>query len=176
MTPITGANPNGLIDRRSFDDALSRYLDTSGSSKTPFALVFVDIDHLDAYSKTYGSRAGYKCIEQVNQCIVSVVRGRSDYITSYSRGRSAIILADIKKDNAFAVIQRVVEAVRMLSLDHSASECGFITISAGIAALEPDEKLLSLSDLIATAELALSIAKEQGRNQVVAIRHVVSQN
>ena len=72
-------------------------------------------------------------------------------------------------DAALAVAQRLAQNVRDLSLPHEASVHGVVTVSIGVATVEPSDTS-SPAALLAAADEALRLAKGAGRNRVAG-RH-----
>ena len=66
-----------------------------------------------------------------------------------------------------SILEKIRSGIAALDLPHAASESGDrVSISIGLAYLEPQPHQ-SLEDALRLADVALYLAKEQGRNQVV---------
>ena len=69
------------------------------------------------------------------------------------------------------VSQRMRASVEALSIAHQINSTGVITLSAGVATLDPDRNRPAY-DVLKEADDALYLAKERGGNQVESITPV----
>jgi diguanylate cyclase (GGDEF)-like protein len=136
-------------------------------SRSPLALVVVDIDHFSSVNETAGRLAG----DQVLRRVANILTGNLGGIGLPGRtgGEEFTILLP---HTGGAEARRIGERMR----DHIAGEpiaiedgshAGFVfrlTVSIGIAVL--DHSRLALAELIGAADVALSEAKATGRNKV----------
>ncbi|WP_039874684.1 sensor domain-containing diguanylate cyclase [Herbaspirillum frisingense] len=164
---------DGLTDvfnRRYFDAALTAELARLNRSGESLSLIMVDVDHFKRYNDTYGHAAGDICLKQVAAALNGVARRQGDIVARYGGEEFALILPNCNAASAAAISGRLVQAVRALRIPHEGSPVGQVTISVGAASLASGKGAqVDARDLIDSADAALYLAKEQGRDR--AIQH-----
>jgi diguanylate cyclase len=149
-----------------------RYLETVMRHETSYSLdhgilfgaVMVDIDFFKRINKTHGHENGDRVLEQLAEILTQQVR-LGDFIFRLGGEEFLIILADIDLD----VMQRVAEKIRSMvagcAFKLSEQKTLSMTVSLGTAIHDrhPD-----FTRTIKLAAEALYVAKENGRNRVVA--------
>jgi diguanylate cyclase (GGDEF)-like protein len=151
-----------LFNRRHFDQALEAELDRCARHKSPLALLLADIDHF----KQVNDQAGHQAGDAMLALISGVLHGnsrRSDVLARYGGEEFALILPNTASERAMVAAERLRAAVEQTSLPLADGTPLSITISIGVAVLEPGD---TAEQIIRRADLALYRAKEKGRNQV----------
>lgn len=155
-----------LFNRRHFNRQLQVALRDASRRRETTGLLLIDIDHFKLFNDHYGHLAGDECLHQVAQGIAGAIRRPSDVAARYGGEEFAVILPGTGPDGTRHIGQRVLSAIRALSLDHAASPtAGMVTVSIGIGMAQPGERF---EDLIRAADEALYAAKRSGRNRVAA--------
>jgi diguanylate cyclase (GGDEF)-like protein/putative nucleotidyltransferase with HDIG domain len=149
----------GIPDRRSVEASVAAAV----SAAAPFALLFVDVDHLRALNETLGQEAGDQALKAVAGCLSRQIRG-DDRCGRYGGEELLVMVADLGPDLAVAVGERHRRAVEQLRPPALLGRG--LTVSVGVAAFEPDHPE-SADTLIRRAENAVHEAKRRGRNRVV---------
>ncbi|MCX7839587.1 MAG: diguanylate cyclase [Anaerolineae bacterium] len=130
-----------------------------------YCAVLCDVDHFKAYNDFYGHLAGDEVLQKVAQTIVKNCRNGD---AAYRFGGEEFLLILPEQTEATAVIaaERLRKMIEALGLPHQAkTPPGVVTISVGVAALEPgDYKAPHL--WLKRADDALYRAKRDGRNCV----------
>jgi len=136
-------------------------------SRTPLALVVVDIDHFSSVNETAGHLAGDQVLRQIARIVTDNLGGIG--LSGRTGGEEFAVLLP---QTSGAEARRLGERIR----DHIAGEpiaiedgshAGFVfrlTVSIGIAALDHSRR--ALSELIGAADVALCQAQSTGRNKV----------
>lgn len=154
--PLTGAN-----NRAAMDMVLKREVQLSQRTKTPLAIILLDIDHFKTVNDTYGHPAGDVCLQAVAACIQETIRG-SDLFFRCGGEEFLVLLSLTEPPGATHLAERIRESIARLSLpavgDHH------LTASLGVANLLGQDTVQSL---YARADSGLYAAKKAGRNQVV---------
>ena len=154
----------GIANRRQWDLVLQREWSKLSRSAQPLALLMLDVDRFKRYNDHYGHQAGDACLRAVAQAIAGVCRA-SDMVARYGGEEFVLVAPASDLANATRLAQRAIDAVNALNIEHSKSEFGRITLSAGVAALVPGPGT-SAQVLLAAADAGLYKAKAQGRNRV----------
>jgi diguanylate cyclase (GGDEF)-like protein len=162
IDPKTGVL-NAVTWRREAEVELFRALRTGA----PLSLVMVDIDHFSSVNETAGRDSGELLLRDIARTLSEILLG-AGLVGRVGGEEFAILLP--RADEAEA--RRVGERLR----DHISSEpfaiedgshAGFVfrlTVSIGIAVLDHSRR--ALAELVGAADLALSEAKNTGRNRV----------
>ncbi|MDX2457904.1 MAG: GGDEF domain-containing protein [Gammaproteobacteria bacterium] len=152
-----------LHNRGALDEVLARQIDFSFLSGQSMALMMLDLDHFKQINDTYGHPAGDLVLQTVANAIVRVFPRRSDFIARYGGEEFAVILVDVKSDDLATLGERMLEAVRNLSIDYQDNSIR-LTCSAGIAVCTPQD---SPETLLNRSDMALYQAKQAGRDRAV---------
>lgn len=157
----------GLANRRHFDIALNDEFARALRHRHPLALIMLDVDWFKQFNDIYGHRAGDDCLRRVATLIKSVSQRAGDVTARYGGEEIVVLLPETTLELATVIAERIRCEIVSLSIAHSASPLGTVTISAGVAAIWPQQVTQSPGLLVEEADLALYAAKARGRNCVV---------
>lgn len=157
----------GVANRRRFDEELQDECLRAARNHTALALVILDIDHFKLYNDHYGHQGGDAALQAVAQALTTGLREGSDLLARYGGEEFVMLLPQATHQGCARVAERARAAVQALQLPHEKSPFGQVTISLGLAIVEPTHGF-SPESLVARADAALYLAKEKGRNRVVA--------
>ncbi len=155
----------GLYNRRHFMKLAHIEFERARRYKRQLSVMMFDIDHFKKVNDTYGHMFG----DQVLAAIGALCRQRMrdiDPIGRYGGDEFVAMVLEADLKQAREVGERLRTQVEQLIFDHPAGEVR-VTISVGVA--EQDHNTSDLDALIAQADQALYMAKNQGRNRVVAL-------
>nr|WP_282452659.1 GGDEF domain-containing protein [Lysobacter sp. CAU 1642] len=153
----------GVFNRRYFDATASHDLEMARRMGQPMALILVDLDSFKQVNDVHGHLVGDAVLKAVAGYLATT-RRRADYVARFGGEELVIVLpgADVSKAAGVAdESRRAVEA--LFSRGLSPVE---ITCSMGVAAFPEDGP--SLEAVLEVADRRLYLAKETGRNRVVA--------
>jgi diguanylate cyclase (GGDEF)-like protein len=157
----------GLANRRHLDERMAQEIARAARERTPLSLIMIDVDFFKRYNDTYGHAAGDDCLRTVARVLAATVNRPADLAARFGGEEFAVLLPNTGQDGARRIAEAICQGVRAAAMPHSASELGFVTISAGIATAVPapggDGRAL-----VEAADAALYEAKEAGRNGVRA--------
>ena len=156
----------GLNNRRRLDEMLDQEWHRARRNHSIFSLLFVDIDRFKVYNDTYGHQAGDDVIATIAKCIGDSIRRPGDIAARYGGEEFIVVLPDTSLEGASCLAESIRAAVSQLCVEHSGSEFGYITVSIGCAAWEPEHDA-DVASVIRSADEALYKAKTTGRNKVV---------
>jgi diguanylate cyclase (GGDEF)-like protein len=155
----------GLGNRRSLQQDLEVLHAHSQRYRRRFALAMCDLDRFKAYNDTHGHQAGDQALRLVATTIARELRG-GDTVYRYGGEEFLLILPEQTSDTALVAVERVRSAVERLAIPlPAAGPDGKLTLSAGIAAFDPDQTPTTEA-LLKRADAALYRAKAAGRNQL----------
>jgi len=156
----------GLCTRRVFDEALEEL--TAPPREAPVALLMIDLDHFKRVNDTHGHRVGDEVLRQVAAAVRSEVRSGTDVAARYGGEEIAVIAPGSDLARAERLAERIRERISQLRLLVAGTVLS-VTVSAGVAALEPREDgPAPHRQLVEDADGRLYEAKRAGRNRVAA--------
>jgi diguanylate cyclase (GGDEF)-like protein len=157
-----------LTNRRYFDENIQREWNKAIEEGKPISLIFIDIDHFKELNDTFGHQIGDECLKQIGSSLCSQTDMSEAIVARLGGDEYAVLLPnkDIKK--AKAIANQMLQAVRALNNNFASQYGGKISISIGVACVQPSVED-SPSVLLCKADLALYKAKDMGRNQVAAL-------
>ena len=160
----------GLLNRRAFSERAERSWRQAQRERQAVALVMMDVDYFKRYNDHYGHAAGDEALRAVGQVIGRQARRALDMTARYGGEEFVGLWYGIEEARAVSLLENIRCEVEALALPHAKSEAaGVVTLSIGLAYLLPQPHQ-SLEDALRLADVALYLAKEQGRNRVVSKR------
>ena len=160
----------GLLNRRAFSERAERSWRQAQRERQAVALVMMDVDYFKRYNDHYGHAAGDEALRAVGQVIGRQARRALDMTARYGGEEFVGLWYGIEEAQAVSLLENIRSEVEALALPHAKSEAaGVVTLSIGLAYLLPQPHQ-SLEDALRLADVALYLAKEQGRNRVVSKR------
>ncbi len=170
------ADRDGLTEvynRRYFENQARVEVKRHYRQQQAITLALLDIDHFKTYNDAYGHLQGDICLREVAQAVDAGSRRPGEFVARYGGEEFVVVLPNTNAHNAKKYGRWICEQVLSLAIPHAHSTTvPFVTVSAGIATVVP-EIGTTLENLIITADSALYLAKESGRNQfkVATIAH-----
>lgn len=155
----------GLANRRHFDDSLRQIWERVRFDGGELALLMIDVDHFKAYNDHYGHPAGDACLQQVAAAVRGALRQPTDLLARYGGEEFVAVLPHASPERARQAAERVRLAVEGLRLPHDAALLGHVSISLGLACVQP-AAVPSIEAALAASDRALYQAKHEGRNRV----------
>lgn len=157
VDPLTG-----LKNRRAFFDECEAAISASRRRDQPIAVAVLDLDHFKMVNDTYGHAVGDVVLSEAARRIG--VASREEHIVGRFGGEEFVILLPFTTaQQALIAIERVRKALGSAPVEVPGGQPVALTISGGIAALEPD---MSIVVAIDHADKAMYRAKALGRDRV----------
>lgn len=157
----------GLANRRRFDEAWAEEWQRAARQGASLALVLIDVDHFKAYNDHYGHQAGDECLRRVAAVLAGVARRAGELVARYGGEEFVVVLPGADATTAREFAERLRMAVEAEAMPHAHSPAApVVTISMGVAAGQPRHET-DAEALLKEADVALYLAKRQGRNQVL---------
>ncbi|VXC61757.1 Diguanylate cyclase [Pseudomonas sp. 8Z] len=155
----------GLHNRRSFNRQLERLWRQAQGHDESLALLLCDADHFKLYNDRYGHQAGDLALQQIARLLERVAQRPLDCAVRLGGEEFAVLLFDTPLEQARQVAESIREAMVALALPHEATATAVLTLSLGVAVMQPREGD-EFSQLYIQADRALYEAKAGGRNRV----------
>ena len=151
---------SGLCNRRFFEEQLPQEFELAQRTRTPLAMLFLDLDHFKAINDCYGHARGDDAIRAVSWLIQQQTR-KPVVACRYGGEEFAILLPNTRVEQARVLAERLVSKVKGLDLYAMP-----LTISIGVSGFEGGN-FDRPQELFEAADAALYRAKQAGRDRVV---------
>ena len=156
----------GTANRRHLFQRLEMEVTRAQRFGNDLSLIMIDIDHFKNYNDRNGHPAGDEVLKGVAAALLRTVR-KIDTVARYGGEEFAVILPQIRREEAVAVGEKLRRAVSSIEFPHADSQPGGrVTISIGVAHFPTDAQ--DLTQLLLRSDAALYAAKNSGRNRLVA--------
>lgn len=154
----------GLANRRQRDTRLVDEWERALRNGGPLAVVAIDVDHFKRFNDTHGHAEGDRCLKAVADMLMAGVRGPVDLAARQGGEEFMLILPGVDQAGAASIAERVRVMVATCSNDAGFKLPEKVTISLGVAAINPAPGR-SVHELTIAADAALYRAKMNGRNR-----------
>jgi diguanylate cyclase (GGDEF)-like protein len=129
-----------------------------------YCIALLDVDHFKSYNDVYGHPAGDAVLRTVAGQLKALARA-GDSVYRYGGDEFLCILPEQTMPTAIQAVERMRVALVDLAVQHVGNATGVLTISAGVAMVEPGSTV-PVSEVLSRADQALYQAKAVGRNCV----------
>jgi diguanylate cyclase (GGDEF)-like protein len=161
----------GLLNAGTWEREAASEVARAVRTRTPLALVLIDIDHFKLVNDLHGHLAGDKALRAIAHTFQIFLRDY-DLAGRFGGEEFALLLPQTSATDARQIAERVRKHIAAMPIsvdDDPATEPLQVTVSVGVAALGVSWERTTgsqLTDLLAGADSALYRAKHAGRNQV----------
>ena len=176
---LTRRDPlTGLANRRHFDQERARAWEEMMASGRTLSILMIDIDFFKAYNDTYGHAAGDGALIAVARKLGEAFQRLGELPVRMGGEEFAVLLDNAGLPGALERAEVFRCAIEALGLPHAKSVYGVVTVSVGVATVEPREVYTSMAlgdltadmtELLGRADQALYEAKAAGRNRCVGL-------
>lgn len=156
----------GIMNRRYFWQQTNTEIQRHSRYGHSMALLMLDIDLFKKINDTYGHPAGDKVIQSLAQILMESVR-KIDLVGRLGGEEFGVLLIETSHEKVMETAQRLRKNIMNASIEHDACVIDF-TASIGVTPAKPSEDTVEI--LVARADRALYLAKENGRNRVELYR------
>jgi diguanylate cyclase len=150
-----------LVNRRAFDDELTRRCAEFNRQGHAFSLIMADVDDFKQFNDAHGHLTGDDVLRGVAKVLRRKMR-EMDLVARYGGEEFAIILPGTCLGDAEKAALRACQGIEKTRFNHDEKEL-YVTLSFGVAEIRNPEDGMGL---VARADKALYAAKEGGRNCV----------
>jgi len=154
--PLTGVG-----NRRRLDQALTTEISRAQRTQQSLCACMADLDHFKRVNDTYGHEVGDKVLAAFGQLLRRETRA-TDIATRFGGEEFVVLMPHTDLEHGLATAERIRGAFASYRIEPMSIP---VTASFGVAELGPSEQAEAL---IRRADKTLFVAKEAGRNRVVA--------
>jgi diguanylate cyclase (GGDEF)-like protein len=152
----------GLITRREFERRLDAALAKARREPTPFALLYLDLDHFKVVNDTCGHAAGDELLRQVTGLLRAAIRNR-DSVARLGGDEFAILLENCPPEPAERIAQELLRSIQAYTFS---SDEKLFKIGASVGMVFFRDSEAGLLELMRAADDACYVAKKKGRNRI----------
>lgn len=152
----------GLGNRRAFDALLSRRLIDHRDGGIGGCVAIFDIDYFKRVNDRHGHAAGDRVLESFAAIALGIMRP-TDYVARLGGEEFGVILMGVSLAQAERICDRLRDAIARTPMRVGHGAAISITVSAGLAAMTPDQ---SSDAIMRAADTALYAAKTAGRDRL----------
>jgi diguanylate cyclase (GGDEF)-like protein len=156
LTDILTGIPNRLAYAERAEQEFQRWQRYGGA----LSLILFDIDHFKRINDALGHDVGDRALRAVAQALKSQARS-VDFVARFGGEEFVVLLPNTELTQAHCAAEKLRTAIDSLLFKHIDKEVP-VTVSAGVAALEPDD---DFDTVVKRADQALYRAKRNGRNR-----------
>lgn len=149
----------GLANRRHFLETLDSLLAMSSRRDEPISILIINLDYFRAFNEDFGHAAADDALRAVARVLCRAIR-RNDLAARYGGDAFVVLLTPCDQETAHIVAERIRE---YLIQGHWTTR--LVTASMGAATCSGPP--WNGDDLLAAADLALTIAKRRGRDRII---------
>ena len=157
----------GLGNRQHFDERLESEVRRVRRLRSSIALLLIDVDHFKMFNDAFGHPQGDACLRAVAGAIAGLANRPGNLAARYGGEEFAVLLTNTDIAGASTLAETIREAVAALG-QKLHTPCSKVTVSIGVAALQPEREGDAGAALLHAADQALYKAKAGGRNRVWA--------
>ncbi len=151
----------GAFNRYKFDDEIKNQIARYARYDQPFSIIMLDIDHFKSINDNYGHAAGDRVLIELTRLIMDDTRNL-DHLFRMGGEEFVILLEDTKAEGAMILAEELRATIEAMLFNHKTLK---VTSSFGVAEYRDHE---SIDEILDRVDKALYVAKEGGRNRVVA--------
>ncbi len=151
-----------LINRREFENRLSRSIIQAQEKHFEHAMLYMDLDQFKIVNDTCGHVAGDELLRQITSLLQFNMRQR-DTLARLGGDEFALLLEHCGPEEALKISEHLCQTIqefRFIWEDHSFS----VGVSIGLVPINKDS--VNLSSVLSIADSACYSAKDAGRNRV----------
>lgn len=162
VDPLTG-----VATRRAFAAALQQAWAEALAEGHPLGAIMVDVDAFKAFIERYGHLAGDESLRRIAAVLHQQLRAGSAVLARMGEAEFAAVLPGLDEPATIQVAERMRRAVETLAIAHAGAKAArVVTVSIGVAALQPRSDAQDPVQLFSLADAALYRSKQAGRNCV----------
>jgi diguanylate cyclase (GGDEF)-like protein len=154
----------GVFNRRQFMFSIKVEIARAKRENTPLSLLALDLDRFKSVNDTYGHQGGDEVLKATARAFIGHVRP-TDIIARIGGEEFVVLLPKVARAGAASVGERIRTAIEELAIEFG-EQIIRPTVSIGVAQFGIDGDAIEF--VLAAADKRLYIAKEAGRNRVIA--------
>ena len=160
----------GLLNHRMFQNRLEEESQRAARYGKQVTMLMIDVDFFKKVNDNYGHSTGDFVLQRISKLITNQCRN-IDTICRYGGEEIAVLLPETPLEEGVHAAERIRMHIASDSFEGSGVENLKVTASIGVSAFPSHAG--TPSELAQSADAALYLAKDSGRNKVVATKKTV---
>lgn len=156
----------GLVNRREFENRLTRALKSAKARETSYALLYLDLDQFKIVNDTCGHSAGDALLGQLGALLKSKIRWR-DTLARLGGDEFGVLLESCSLEEAMQTAEALRSAIGDYKFNWEDRKFR-LGVSIGVVPITADNE--DVAGLLSAADSACAAAKESGRNRIHSFR------
>ena len=157
----------GLMNRRALTDSLAYELDRAKRYGSDLSLILCDIDNFKEINDGWGHDTGDRALQTIAATLKTILR-QADIVGRYGGDEFMLILPETADKGAEGLADKLLTATRKADLRSRNNEQIRMSMSIGIACLEPGRD--SIDSFIKRADDAMYASKQGGRDRSSTVK------
>ena len=162
----------GLKNRRYFNEKFDVEYKRAIRNNTSLSLIMIDLDHFKSVNDLYGHDAGDECLKFFATLITKQITRAGDLLARYGGEEFVILLPNTQASQAFQFASQLKNSINESVFNYQNSTKKVmhkLTASFGVSGYN-EQNVITQDELLISADKALYLAKDLGRNQVQLYR------
>lgn len=155
----------GLLNRRYILHVLEELKINCDQTRSPLAVVMVDLDHFKKINDRWGHDVGDQALVLAARALRTTVR-LNDHVGRYGGEEFLVLLPGLEAEQAKCLAERIRTTIAAAVLELPDGESLSLSASLGMSCYSV-ARLATVNDLVKQADVALYQAKDAGRDQLV---------
>ena len=151
-----------LLNRRAFEQRLQTLLSRIKESPGEHALCYLDLDQFKVVNDTCGHVAGDELLRRLAERLQAQVR-KSDTVARLGGDEFGVLLEDCPPEKAWQLVSKLHECINEFQFIWN-EQSFHVGASIGLVPISSSET--TLDELLAAADRACYVAKDEGRNRI----------
>lgn len=156
----------GLYNRRYLDELCPLLLREFYMKKDAAFFMMIDLDYFKNYNDTYGHQAGDEVLIYFANLLQGLAKRGGDRVFRYGGEEFSVLLLPSNKKRSREFAEMILDKLKEDNLENKGSPFGRLTVSIGIG-ISPNSDKANWPKLLKSADEALYMAKEKGRNRYI---------
>jgi two-component system, cell cycle response regulator len=156
----------GVYNRKHLDERLEAEINAALRTNTPLSVVMIDIDFFKRVNDTFGHPGGDEVLRRTAAAIEHTLRA-GDFLARYGGEEFTVVARSAELVQARDLAERIRRTVEANDIPLGPQTIR-VSISLGVASLACTGGRLDRATLMGMADRRLYVAKQSGRNRVMA--------
>jgi diguanylate cyclase (GGDEF)-like protein len=157
-----------LASRRHFDAQLEQRWAQAKAEGQDVSVILLAVDHFKACQASLGQVQADAALRDIADLMRSAFQGDDKLLARFAGEEFAVLMVGTPLQTAVGAAESIRKAIENLRLQHGYHERDLITASLGVSCMRPDSPHANPTQLISVADEALHLARQRGRNRVIA--------
>lgn len=153
-----------IANRRKYNETLDIEWRSAMRSSDWLSIAMLDVDRFKSFNDRFGHAIGDEVLYRVATTIAHQLNRARDFVARYGGEEFVIIMPKTDRNGAFAIAERVRQAVANIDVSEWASDDVTLSISVGGVSLQPSQGM-DVNQVVDQADQLLYEAKSDGRNR-----------